>query len=191
MGCEAPGARRILFRSEIRARTERGEPTAPYTKLGTFKLPNQNLRHIIHKADTIGGSAPALPEDPGLINAPAGKCTCRHRRAIAHPGGLLTQRALMRYSLSAHFISVSVRHRVDSVQAPLSEPDDPNTLHGRDSRLQSGNRRNVMQPGSIKAPGFSANPRLLSEQPSQSETGGRPRCDRTLVIATRPAETPR
>ncbi len=49
MGCDAPGGRRILFRGEIRARTKRDEPTAPYTKLGTFKLPSQNFRHIFIK----------------------------------------------------------------------------------------------------------------------------------------------
>ncbi|AKK65677.1 hypothetical protein BXOR1_09700 [Xanthomonas oryzae pv. oryzicola] len=59
MGCEAPGAGRILFRYEIRTRTERGEPTAPYTKLSKFKLPNQNLRQIFIKRTQSEG-APLL-----------------------------------------------------------------------------------------------------------------------------------
>ncbi|RBG79052.1 hypothetical protein BRM32_14260, partial [Xanthomonas oryzae pv. oryzae] len=47
MGCDAPAGRRILFCPEIRARTKRGEPTAPYTKLGAFKLPNSTVLQII------------------------------------------------------------------------------------------------------------------------------------------------
>ncbi|MGV7179538.1 hypothetical protein, partial [Xanthomonas axonopodis] len=74
----------------------------------------------------------------------------------------------------AHFIRVSssVGQRGDSVQAPSGDPDDPNTFHGRDSRLQPGNKRNVMQPGSMKSPGFSANPGLQSEQPLIPILGG-------------------
>ncbi len=82
MGCDAPGARRTLFRSDIPARMERGEPTAPYTKLGAFKLPNQNLRDIFIKRTQSEGSPPALAEDPRLINAPAGTARQLHIQVV-------------------------------------------------------------------------------------------------------------